>query len=65
MWGSHFAYAEERMFTTANSRVDQGQMYRTPLCPAARGSKSTAHKIVKELPHFRDAASALLSGIPT
>ena len=53
------------MFTTANSRIGRGRIYRTLPCPAVLGSKSTARKIVKELPLFHDAESVLLSEIPT
>jgi hypothetical protein len=65
MWMNHFARGEGMIFTTVYSHIVQERISKTPPCPAAPGSKSTARKIVKELPHFRDAASALLSGIPT
>lgn len=51
--------------TTASSRIGQGWIYKTLSCQAAPGSKSTARKIMKELPHFHDAEWVLRLEIPT
>ena len=54
MWENHFARAEERMLTTVSFRIGQERTYKIPPCPAALGSKSTMHKIVKVPQPFHD-----------
>lgn len=49
---------------TVNSPIDQAQISKTPVCPAAQALPLIARKIVKDLPPFLAGESVPQSGIP-